>query len=407
MRFHPFDALRPKPELAGRVASAPYDTVDTAEARALAAGNPLSFLHVNHSEIDLPADTPPYSDAVYAQAVKAFRKLQDDGVLFRDGKKRFWLYAQTMGEHTQVGLVGCAHVDDYASGVIKRHELTRADKELDRTRHTDAISANVGPVFLAYRDVPALDALFSPVLETPPAYDFVDELSVRHRAWPFDDAAAVERLFAERVPCAYIADGHHRAASAARVGAARREAAGGAVPDDAECNWFLAVSFPASQLRILAYNRVVRDLRGRTPEAFLAEVSRRFRVTEGASDVPAAPRHVSMFLAGKWYDLAWDDDPAASPVERLDVARLQKELLSPVLGIEDPRRDERIRFVGGIRGTKELVRLVEEEGFAVAFSMHPVTVAQLMAIADAGEIMPPKSTWFEPKLRTGLLTHVL
>jgi uncharacterized protein (DUF1015 family) len=407
MRIHPFDALRPQPALAGQVASAPYDTVDTAEARALAAGNPLSFLHVNHSEIDLPDGTPLYSDAVYAQAVAAFQKLQSDGVLFRDGKKRFWLYAQTMGTHTQVGLVGCAHVDDYASGVIMRHELTRADKELDRTRHTEALGANIGPVFLAYRDVPALDALFTPVLATAPAYDFTDELSVRHRAWPFDDVAAVEKLFAEAVPQAYIADGHHRAASAARVGAARREAAGADAPPDAECNWFLAVSFPASQLRILPYNRVVRDLRGASAEAFLAEVSKRFRVSDGASDIPPGPRHVSMLLSGKWYDLAWDEDPAASPVERLDVARLQKDLLAPVLGIEDPRRDERIRFVGGIRGTKELVRLVEEEGFAVAFSMHPVTVEQLMDIADAGEIMPPKSTWFEPKLRTGLLTHVL
>ena len=407
MRIHAFNALRPRPDLAARVAAPPYDTVDTAEAAQLAEGNPMSFLHINHSEIDLPPGTNPYADEVYAKAAANLATFKQNGWLVREDRPLVFLYAQTMGAHTQTGLVCCAHIDDYIKDVIKKHEFTRKDKEDDRTKHTAAINANIGPVFIAYRDVEAIRQVLAPLPEkSAPIYDFTDELNVRHRVWPVANAAEIEKLFAEQVPVSYIADGHHRSASAVRVGAERR-AANPAHTGHEEYNWFLAVIFPASELQILPYNRAVKDLHGLSAAEFLQEMRAIFTVTENAEPAPAAARNISMYLGRTWYGLSWPEVKSTNPVDKLDVSTLQNGVLHPLLGIDDPRTSDRIKFVGGIRGPQELVRLVDEKGFAVAFSMYPTTVDQLMAIADAGQIMPPKSTWFEPKLRTGLLSHEL
>ena len=407
MRIHAYSALRPRPDLAGQVAAPPYDTVDTAEAAQLAAGNPMSFLHVNHSEIDLPAGTDLYADAVYAKAAENLAAFTKNGWLVREDRPLMYLYAQTMGAHVQTGLVCCAHIDDYIKDVIKKHELTRKDKEDDRTKHTATINANIGPVFIAYRDVPEIRAALAPIpKKSAPLYDFVDELQVRHHVWPVENAAAIEKLFAEKVPVSYIADGHHRSASAVRVGAERRAATPKHTGNE-EYNWFLSVIFPASELKILPYNRAVKDLNGLSPEEFLKEIRAIFTVTDNADPSPASPRHVSMYLGKKWYGLSWPEVKSSNPVDLLDVSTLQNGVLHPLLGIDDPRTNNRIKFIGGIRGPQELVRLVDQKGYAVAFSMYPTTVDQLMAIADAGQIMPPKSTWFEPKLRTGLLSHEL
>ena len=407
MRIHAYPALRPRPDVVGQVAAPPYDTVDTAEAAQLAAGNPMSFLHVNHSEIDLPAGTNLYADAVYAKAAENLANFKKNGWLIREDRPLMYLYAQTMGAHVQTGLVCCAHIDDYIQNVIKKHELTRKDKEDDRTKHTATINANIGPVFIAYRDVAEIRAALAPIpKQTAPLYDFVDELQVRHQVWPVENAAEIEKLFAEKVPVSYIADGHHRSASAVRVGAERRAATPKHAGNE-EYNWFLSVIFPASALKILPYNRAVKDLNGLSQEEFLKEIRAIFTVTDNADPSPKSPRHVSMYLGKKWYGLSWPEVKSSNPVDLLDVSTLQNGVLHPLLGIDDPRTNNRIKFIGGIRGPQELVRLVDQKGYAVAFSMYPTTVDQLMAIADAGQIMPPKSTWFEPKLRTGLLSHEL
>ena len=406
MKTKPFNALRPAPEVAAQLASVPYDVVDTAEARALAAGNPVSFLHVSRPEIDLPDGTDIYSDPVYAQAVKALNVLKEQGALATDPEASYYAYRQVMGNHAQTGVVSCCHIDDYGADVIRKHEKTRQDKEDDRTRHVLDLNANTGPVFLTYRDEASIDAVVAAAMATAPLYDFTAADGIRHTVWkvPAADTAKLRGLF-DAVPVAYVADGHHRAKAAFRAGAERR-AANPAHTGAEEYNWFLAVLFPASQLRILPYNRVVADLNGLAPEAFLGRVKEIFTVAEGAAAEPASSRNVSMYLGGKWYGLSW---PAfeADPVSALDVSVLQERLLAPVLGIGDPRTNTRIAFVGGIRGTKELEKRVDSGKAAVAFSMAPVTVAQMMAIADAGQIMPPKSTWFEPKLRSGLLVHEL
>ena len=407
MRIHPYKALRPRPDIVGKVAAPPYDTVDTAESAELAKGNPMSFLHINHSEIDLPAGTNLYANEVYTKAAENLRNFKKNSWLVSESKPLMYLYAQTMGDHTQTGLVCCAHIDDYIQDVIKKHELTRKDKEDDRTKHTATINANIGPVFIAYRDVDAIRQILAPIpKKTAPIYDFVDELNVRHRVWTVEDPAPVVKLFAEKVPVSYIADGHHRSASAVRVGSERR-AANPKHTGNEEYNWFLAVIFPASELKILPYNRAVKDLNGLSPADFLAKIKTLFTVTEKPDPSPKSPRHVSMYLGGKWYGLSWPEVPSANPVDKLDVSTLQNRVLKPLLGIDDPRTNNRIKFIGGIRGPQELVKLVDQKGYAVAFSMYPTTVDQLMAIADAGQIMPPKSTWFEPKLRTGLLSHEL
>ncbi len=406
MRIHAYKALRPRADLVIQVAAPPYDTVDTAEAAQLAEGNPMSFLHINHSEIDLPAGTNVYADEVYAKAAENLAAFKKNGWLVSEDRPLMYLYAQTMGDHTQTGLVCCCHIDDYVKDVIKKHEFTRKDKEDDRTKHTATINANVGPVFIAYHDVDAIRQILAPIpKKSEPIYDIVDELNVRHQVWLVEEAAAVEKLFAD-VPVSYIADGHHRSASAVRVGTERRAAN----PDhtgNEEYNWFLSVLFPAAELKILPYNRAVKDLNGLSEADFLAEIKAIFTVSEDADPSPKSPRNISMYLGKKWYGLSWPEVQSSNPVDKLDVSTLQNGVLHPLLGIDDPRTNNRIQFIGGIRGPQELVRLVDQKGFAVAFSMYPTTVDQLMAIADAGQIMPPKSTWFEPKLRTGLLSHEL
>lgn len=400
-----FAALRPAPEKAAAVASVPYDVVDTAEARQLAAGNPDSFLHVSRPEIDLPDTIDIHDDRVYSQGVKAFKDFQTRCLLVRDNGSYFYVYRQIMGEHQQTGVVACCHVEDYANDIIRKHEKTRKDKEDDRTRHCLELNANSGPVFLTYRDTATLDALVADVKMMLPLYDFTAADGIRHTVWRVDgDSARWVEAF-KHVPLAYVADGHHRAAAAFRTGKQRREA-NPAHTGNEEYNWFLAVLFPETQLRILPYNRAVVDLNGLTVESFLAKVKNIFKTEESQSPTPAGPREVQMFLEGKWYRLSWDEFEA-DPVGRLDVSVLQDRLLAPVLGIDDPRTNTRISFIGGIRGTGELIKRVESGRDAVAFSMYPVTVSQMMDIADAGQIMPPKSTWFEPKLRSGLLVHTL
>lgn len=402
MRIHPFQGLVPTPALAPEVACVPYDVVNTAEAAALAAGKPHSLLHVDRAEIGLPAATDPYSDAVYAKARANFETLQRAGVLVREPEPCLYVYQQQMGTHVQRGIVAGCHVDDYDAGLIKKHEKTRKDKEDDRTRLIDTLSADTGPVFLTYRDNAAVTDLVNAKTKEKPTHDFVAPDGIRHTVWRIAGGAEWVRAFGA-VPASYIADGHHRAASAARVARLRRER-NAAHTGAEDYNWFLCVLFPASELKILPYNRIVVDLNGLAPAAFLAKVQAIFGLVENARPAPVAVGDVSMYFGGKWYGLKCKADANADPVARLDVSVLQDKLLGPVLGIEDVRTSKRIDFVGGIRGTGELVKRVDAEG-GVAFSMYPVTLAQLMDIADAGQIMPPKSTWFEPKLRSGLFVH--
>lgn len=404
MKIKPFCALRPAVERAASLASVPYDVVDTAEALRLAEGNPDSFLHVARPEIDLPAGTDIYSDAVYAQGVKNFKALQDRGVLNSDDGEHVYLYRQIMDGHSQTGVVCCCSIDDYAGNVIRRHEKTRKDKEDDRTRHTFELRANTGPVFLTYRATAELDRLTAETISREPLYDFTAVDGIRHTVWRVEGAGEEYVKAFASVPVSYVADGHHRAASAFRVGSLCRSQKRD-YDGSEEFNWFLAVLFPAEQLRILPYNRCVADLNGFTAEDFLSKVKEIFRVSEGASATPTEGRAVSMYLAGKWYQLSWADPVDEDVVGRLDVSVLQNRLLAPVLGIADPRTDNRISFIGGIRGTGELEKRVDSGRDAVAFSMYPVTVDEMMDIADADAIMPPKSTWFEPKLRSGLLIH--
>lgn len=402
MRIRPFQGLVPTVVHAPEVACVPYDVVNAAEAAALAAGKPYSLLHVDRAEIDLPPGTDPYSAAVYARARENLAALQRDGVLGRETEPCLYVYQQQMGAHVQRGLVAGCHVDDYDAGLIKKHEKTRQDKEDDRTRLIDTLSADTGPVFLTYRDTPAVTALVDAKTQEAPRHDFTAPDGVRHTVWRIAGGAAWVGAFGG-VPATYIADGHHRAASAARVARLRRERNPQHTGAE-DYNWFLCVLFPASELKILPYNRTVASLNGHSPEEFLAQVKATFGLVENAPPAPAAVGQVSMYLGGKWYGLHCTAAADADPVARLDVSVLQDKLLAPVLGIEDVRTSKRIDFVGGIRGTAELVKRVDAEG-GVAFSLYPVTLDQLMDIADAGQIMPPKSTWFEPKLRSGLFIH--
>ncbi len=409
-RLEPFRAWRPAPGLAERVASPPYDVLSTEEARRMAEGNPHSFLHVVKPEIDLPAGTDLYSPQVYATGAENLRRLIDEGVLIREERPAFYLYRQRMGDHVQTGVVAGASVDEYEADLIKKHEHTRRAKEDDRTRHVEALNANTGPVFLAYKAREEIDRLVERLTAAEPTYDFTAEDGIRHTLWVVDDPAAVEELRAAfaGVPEMYVADGHHRSAAAVRVREARR-AANPHHTGNEPYNFFLSVIFPHDQLRILDYNRVVRDLAGHSKDAFLAEISGKFSVEPTEKPRPAAPHEFGMYLDGAWYRLTarpgtW---PADDPVRSLDVAILQENLLAPVLGIGDPRSDERIDFVGGIRGLGELERRVDSGEWAVAFAVHPTSIEQLFAVADAGRVMPPKSTWFEPKLRSGLIVRPL
>ncbi len=409
MLIKPFKALRPAVDKAAALAAVPYDVVDTAEARALAQGNPDSFLHVSRPEIDLPDSVDIHSDAVYAQGAKALREFQQRGVLIREAQEELYVYRQIMGTHSQSGVVACCHIDDYANDIIRKHEKTRRDKEDDRTRHCLELNANSGPVFLTYRDTSELDTLMATTQQEVPIYDFTAVDGIRHTVWRAVGSATPWRAAFERVPIAYVADGHHRAAAAYRAGQQKR-AANPNHNGSEEYNWFLTVLFPETQLRILPYNRCIADLNGLTVDSFLTKVRSIFSVRRLSPTIadatPRQPREVRMYLDKCWYSIAWPEF-AGDPVSILDVSVLQDRLLAPLLGIDDPRSNTRISFVGGIRGAGELVRRVESGSDAVAFSMYPVTVTQMMAIADANQIMPPKSTWFEPKLRSGLLVHTL
>jgi uncharacterized protein (DUF1015 family) len=400
-----FRAVRPAPELAARVASVPYDVVDTAEARKLAEGNDASFLHVIRPEIDLPPGTPEHGDEEYRQAAKALRELLARGVLVRDEEPALYLYRQTWGAHSQVGIFGCAGVDDYDCDRIKKHEKTRPDKEDDRTRHILTLSAHDEPVFLAYAGSAELETLVAAGTSGAPLYDFVAPDGVGHTVWRAPDP---ERLVAAmaKIPALYVADGHHRSAAASRARAARREQ-NPAHTGGEEYNFFLAVVFAAEELKILPYNRVVHDLAGQTAEAFVARLREVMAVREGGGPTPSGRGRFAMYLGGRWYEVDAPESALADPdpVASLDAAILQSLVLAPLLGIDDPRTSRRIDFVGGIRGSDELVRRVEARGSGVAFALHPVSMAQLIAVSDAGMVLPPKSTWFEPKLRSGLAVH--
>ncbi|HEX5110528.1 MAG TPA: DUF1015 family protein [Vicinamibacterales bacterium] len=396
-----FRALRPVPAAAARVAAVPYDVVSTSEARAIAAGEPLSFLHVSRPEIDLPDDTDAHSGAVYARAAANLESLERAAPLVVEESASLYLYRLRMGSHEQTGIAGCFSVDDYRRDVIRKHERTRPVKEDDRTRHILAVGAQTGPVFLIYRVPDAIRSVTAGARSRQPLFDFEASDRVQHTVWRLN-AAETTTLIGEfaAIPAMYIADGHHRAAAAARAEAALRPANG-----PGPWSAFLAVAFPHDEVQVLAYNRVVRDLRGLTPKQLLAELAQRVELHEGPA-VPARQGDVAMYLDGRWYTLGLGTAPAELPPDaRLDVSRLQTAVLGPLLGIGDVTTDPRIDFVGGLRGTAALEDLVRSGQAAAAFSMHPVSVDDIMQISDAGGIMPPKSSWFEPKLRDGLLVH--
>lgn len=405
VRLHAFPALRPPGALASRVAAPPYDVVSRSEAAALARDNPLSFLHVARAEIDLPETVDPHDPRVYRQARRALDRLVADGALQRDRRAALYLYREVMAGRAQTGVVGGVHVDDYEAGVIRKHETTRPDKEDDRTRHLLALEAHAEPVLLLYRGRPEIDRLVAAATAAAPLYDFATADGVAHTLWRVDDPAPYERAFAG-VARAYVADGHHRSASAwraARELRARHPGHSGAE----EYDWFPAVLVPADQLRILAYNRVVLDLAGRAPAEVLAELGRVGRLAVTDDPVPPRPATFCVYLGGRWHrlELAEDSIDRSDPIRALDVSLLQERVLGPVLGIADQRTDKRIDFVGGIRGPRALAARVDSGEAALAISLHPTTVEQLMAVADAGHVMPPKSTWFEPKLLSGLFVH--
>ena len=381
---------------APRVATLPYDVMNRDEAASMAAGNPLSFLHVTRSEIDLPADTNPYAPEVYEKAAQNWRALRNSR-LAKDAVPAFYIYSLVMNGRRQTGIVATPTVQDYDNAIILKHEKTRKEKEDDRTRHISTLRAQTGPVFLTYKDSPAIDAIVTKTMTTAPLFDFTAEDGIQHTGWRIadDDTETLQQAFAQ-IPNLYIADGHHRAASASRAYAALK---------DGESDRFLAVIFPASQLKILPYNRVVFDLNGMDEKQFLDAVCARMAVEPAASATPEAIGDVRMYLSGKWWKLTLPALASANAIDALDVSRLQNTILAPLLAIDDPRTSKRIDFVGGIRGTGELEKRVNSGEAKVAFSMFATTLDQLMAIADAGGIMPPKSTWFEPKLRDGLFVH--
>lgn len=397
----PFKALRPQPQFAQKVASRPYDVLNSGEAKIEARGNPHSFLHITKSEIDLPDGTDIHSEEVYERAKQNLHAFMQRGVLFREDKSCFYIYELVMNGRSQSGLVGVSSIDDYERGVIKKHEFTRPEKELDRINHIKTTRAQTGNVFLAYRNVDEIDALLNKWKSThDPVYDFLADDGVAHRIWVINSDqvnTSLTRLFGEKVPATYIADGHHRAASAAKTRLQTAE------------NYFLTTLFPANELRIMDYNRVIKDLNGHSTEALLQSLEEKFEVSAETEPVsPSALHEFGMYLAGKWYRLkakkgTWQD---GDPIGVLDVTILSDNILAPLLGITDQRTDNRIDFVGGIRGLGELQKRVDSGDMAVAFSLYPVSIEQLFDIADSGQVMPPKSTWFEPKLRDGLLTHL-
>jgi uncharacterized protein (DUF1015 family) len=408
--IRPFPALRPAPGRAQEVIAPPYDVLDTEEARALAVGRPWSFLHISKPEIDLPAGSDPYAPEVYAKAAENLQRMLQAGVLRRDETPGYYAYRLIMGEHVQTGIVAAASVAAYDVNRIRKHEYTRPDKEDDRVRQITALNAQTGPVLLAHPPAPEVDALLAAATRHEPDADALSEANVRHSLWVIRDAEVIRRLTAlfDAMPALYIADGHHRSAAASRVCAARR-AANPQHSGEEAYNYFLAVIFPAQQMKILDYNRVIRDLNGLGEQDFLRRVQERFTLEAAQAPVkPTQPRQFGLYLAGRWYRLHIHPSLVPTdPVDRLDVSLLQNHLIAPILGITDPRRDKRIDFVGGIRGLGELERRVDSGEMALAFSLHPTQMEDLMAVADAGQVMPPKSTWFEPKLADGMASHLL
>ncbi len=408
--FNPFKAVRPKKEFAASVAALPYDVMNSEEARIKVQGAPYSFIHVDKAEVDLPEDTYLYSDEVYAKAASNLEKLSSDGICFKEAMPCFYIYRQIMGEVCQTGLVGCAGVDDYINNVIKKHEFRRADKEEDRIRHVDTCNANTGPIFLAYRKNAVIDRILDKYVSSEPEYDFVSEGDVRNTVWVIsceEDINAVKNAFGS-IGELYIADGHHRAASAVKVALKRREANPGFTGEE-EFNFFLAVAFRAEELKIMDYNRLIKDKNGLSDGELFSKLEKVFEITEKDCAVKPASRHSFGFYSNKkWYELKLKNGlcDENNALESLDVAVLQKYVISDIFGIDDPRTDKRIDFVGGIRGLSELERRCEDD-MEIAISMYPTSLTELMAIADSGQVMPPKSTWFEPKLLSGLFVHEL
>ena len=402
VRIKPFAALRPRPELAAKICELPYDVMSSAEARAIAAGNPLSFLHVSKPEIDLPAGTDPYAPEVYAQGKENLQRLMAEGVLYQDSTPRFYLYRQLMGSHAQTGLVAGASCEDYLNGVIKKHELTRPDKEDDRVRHMEALNAQTGPAFLVYPAQPAIDKVVAEQTSRPPEVDFTAPDGVRHSAWSVaDESARIIQDTFHQLPAAYIADGHHRSAAAGRVFKSRA--------GQGHSAWFLSVIFPHNQVKILPYNRVLKDLNGHSAAQLQEALDKVFEFIPGPGQAPAAKHELGLYLEGKWRKLRFRPEKVSAPkaADRLDATLLQQHVLEPLFGIDNPRTSSRINFVGGIRGSAELEKLVSGGEYACAFALFPTGIEDLMAIADAGDIMPPKSTWFEPKLRDAMFSHLL
>jgi uncharacterized protein (DUF1015 family) len=402
-QIKPFPALRPKSELAPRICELPYDVMSSDEAREIAKNNPLSFLHVSKPEIDLPPATDVHDDAVYAKGKENFDKLISQGALKQDAQPCFYLYRQMMGAHSQVGIVAAASCEEYLQGIIKKHEFTRPDKEDDRVRHIETLNSQTGPVFLTYRATSNVDQFVAGKIQEKPEIDFTANDGVRHSAWVIDNQTEISKLETafQQIPFLYIADGHHRSAAAARVYKSRNGAGNSA--------WFLTVIFPHNQMQILPYNRVLKNLNGLSPEALLQKLDAVFIINEDGVAKPARKHEFGFYLGGKWRTLNVRPQFAATndPVEKLDVTLLQKFALDPIFGIQDPRTSKDIQFVGGIRGTAELEKLVNSGDFACAFSMFPTSIEDLMNIADADGIMPPKSTWFEPKLRDAMFCHMI
>ncbi len=421
----PFRALRPQAAQAKQVSSVPYDVLSAGEARAIAGDNPLSFLHVSRSEIDLPEDVNPYADEVYAKAKENFKKLQTDGVLQIEDEPALYVYQLQMGEQVQTSVIACCSIDEYDNGLIKKHEKTRPDKENDRTRHMLELEAQTGLIFLCYRGTDEITSLVEEAIRAAPLYDFeaedINKNSIRNRVWKIPAPGEIVKAF-EKIPAIYIADGHHRAASSARARAYLRQEALEKINESAPCamdeveiaeaeyNYVIAALFPAEQLKILAYNRVVRDLNGLSAEEFFQKAGESgFVVTETGSPTPENPGEICVYTEGKWRKLMFSVNYLVAPpvIESLDVSRLENFILKPLLGIEDVRTDKRIDFVGGIRGTEELEKLVDSGKWQIAFSMFPTSIEDLLQVSDADQVMPPKSTWFEPKLRDGLLIHLI
>jgi uncharacterized protein (DUF1015 family) len=402
-----FRGLRPRKDIVTCIAELPYDVVSSEEARTMSQGNEYSFFHVSKPEIDLPENVNLYDESVYAAGRKNFDSFISQGILRQDESPQLYLYTQVMHGRQQHGLVACVSIDDYLNGTVKKHELTREDKERDRTRHIETLNAQTGPVFLFYKEDRFKKVLYEEALRIEPVYDFTATDGIRHILRVIENINLIEsfrKAFAKDI--LYIADGHHRAASGAKVGAARRKADPQHTGSE-EYNWFLAVIFPHDQLQILAYNKVVKDLNGLAKEAYLKKIAEHFSVQQTDVKIPAALHQFSMYLDHQWYLLTPLASISDDPIESLDVQILQNRLLAPIFGIQDPRTDKRIDFIGGIRGTQELEKLVDAGDYQVAFSMYPTTIEQLISVADAGQIMPPKSTWFEPKLRSGLVVHLL